>query len=230
MRFWFVRHPFEWYKKHPDMIDWRRHYAEKSKEWRAIRESDKVIYYSHETPKGIVGLFEVTSNCDETVIKGIGKSLYYRINPLFLPNGGQKPRVFSAKNDVGLSLKPMGTVFELKPEQYRKIKSFLLDMDEPMNHEGVVTLFSKIHTYLGYPRIKTIQTRYPDAVVIDSEGKEKRVEFEFDSDDFRKDMEKGKHDPRDCDVIVCWKDGWGHTRPKKLEMIELQSLYGSQTR
>jgi hypothetical protein len=138
---------------------------------------------------------------------------------------------FSPKNDLGLSLKPMGTIFELKREQYRKIKSFLLGMNEPNNHEGVVALFSKAHRMLGYPFIKIIKQGFPDAVAEDCSGKEKNIEFEFDSADFLKDMEKGKHDPNDCDVIVCWRERWGatrqYTRAKRLIVLELEPLYGS---
>jgi hypothetical protein len=204
----------------------RKSFAEKNAAFKAIRRSDKVIYYSHKTPdsplKGIVGLFEVKSNGDWKSIKGTGRVWAYEISSLFLANEGHKPREFSPKNDVGLSLKPMGTVVELKPEQYGKIKSFLLGMDEPTNHEGLVALFSKIHTYLGFPKIKKIGMHYPDAIAIDADGKEKRLEFEFDSSSFPKEG----HNPKECDVIVCWKDGWGFARPKRLQLIELQPHYG----
>lgn len=222
MRFWYVRHPFTWYKKHPNIIDLKKAFAERNAVFKAIRVFHKVVYYSHEPPKGIVGLFEVKSNGGWKSIRGTGRVWAYEISPLFLVNDGDKPRDFSPKREVGLSLRPRGTVVELKPDQYEKIQSFLLGMDEPTNHEGLVTLFSKVHTYLGFPRIKAIRTRYPDAIVIDADGKEKRIEFEFDSSSFSKEG----HDPKECDVIVCWKDGWGFARPRRLELIELQPLYG----
>jgi len=225
-KFWYIRHGFCWYKKNPKIISWNKIYAEKNRDFRTIRKDDKVIYYSHEEPKGIVGLFRVASDYYEL---GVGKTISsrYDIAPLYLPFDGKWPLEFSPTKDVGLSLRPMGAIFELKKDQYRKIKSFLLGMNEPINHEGVVALFSKIHREIGYRLIEKIHQGYPDAIVLDSRGKEKRIEFEFDSADFLKDMEMGKHDPEKCDVIVCWKDGWGATRPSRPKMVELQSLYGS---
>lgn len=232
-RFWHVRHGFNWYKDYPTVIAWHKKFASKNRNWRVMKKEDKIIYSSappadsrDEIPKGIVGLFRVVSDIYEDSVG----NLCYNIEPLYIPKGDEWPMPFSPKNDLGLSLKPMGTIFELKPEEYRKIKSFLLGMNEPENHEGVVTLFSKVHRMLGYPFIKTIRQGYPDAEAGDY-GKEKKIEFEFDSADFLRDMEKGNHDPNDCDAIVCWKDGWGksrkYTRAKRLKMLELEPLYGS---
>lgn len=230
-KFWYIRHSFSWYKENPNVISWNKIDAEKNRDWRTIKKGDKVIYFSHEEPKGIVGLFMVVSKCYEHSV-GKKTSLRYDIKPLYIPKGDGWPMKFSPKKDIRVSLKPMGTIFELKKDQYRKIKSFLLGMNEPINHEGVVTLFSKIHREIGYPFIRDIRQFFPDAIVEDSDGKEKRIEFEFDSADFRKDMQKGTHDPRKCDVIVCWKDSWGATRlidrqTKRLKLVELRSLYGS---
>lgn len=229
--FWYIRHPFSWYENHPNLISWNECYAKNNKDWRSIKIDDKVIYYSHEEPKGIVGIFEVTSKMYKHSFENGPLELCYDVKPLYLPisdgNRSVQPRKFSPKEDVELSLKPKGTIVKLKPDQYRKIKAFLLGMEEPVNHEGVVALFSKIHREVGFPFIKEIRQKYPDIVAEDMNGKEKKIELEFDSDDFRKDMENGKHDPKKCDCIVCWHDGWGQTRPKKLKLIELQALYGS---
>jgi predicted RNA-binding protein with PUA-like domain len=230
-KFWYIRHPFTWYKEHPNLISWNKNYAERNRDYRTIEKDDKVIYFSHEDPKGIVGLFTVVSKCYEHSV-GTKPLLCYDIKPLYIPKGDEWPMKFSPTKDVRISLRPMGTIFELKKDQYRKIKSFLLGMNEPTNHEGVVTLFSKIHREIGYPFIRDINQYFPDAIVEDSDGKEKRIEFEFDSADFLRDMQKGKHDPKECDVIVCWKDSWGATRlidrqTKRLKLVELRALYGS---
>jgi len=224
-KFWYVRHPFSWFKKHPNIISWSK--SEASITFGKVDINDKIIYYSYKEPKGIVGLFEITSKMYEAYPEKSMLEWCYDIKPLYIPKGDEWPKEFSPKHDAELSLRPMGAIFRLKPDQYRKIKSFLLGMNEPTNHEGIVALFSKIHREIGFPLIKEIRQSYPDAIVRDAEGKEKRIEFEFDSDDFRRDMEKGKHDPKECDVIVCWKDGWGQTRPKQLKLVELQLSYGS---
>ena len=235
LKFWYVRQgEFDWYYKHPDIISWKKSSAEgrSGKTFRAIRKSDKVVYYVQNPPKGIIGIFDVKTDCAEKIITGKEPSLYYEISPLFVANGdlekrrgkalmvSQKPKPFVAKNVVGECLRPMGIVFELKPEQYRKIKADLLRMNEPTNHKELENLFIKVHTYFGFQKIEKHQIRYPDAFAIDFNGKEKRIEFEFDSYSFSHDDWK-KHD-----IIVCWKDGWGIARHKGLELIELQPLYG----
>lgn len=242
MQFWFVRHGFDYYKDNPNLISWKVSVAEDSPYFKAFSsinkesDKDKIIYYSPIFPKpstiptGIVGIFEVKS---KRLKKILGKekepSYYYKTAPLFLANGGHKPKKFIAKKVVGKVdgkyLKPEGTVVPLKPEQYRRIKAFLLGMEEPTNHKELENLFIRVHTYLGFQKIEKHQTQYPDMTAIDSEGNEKRIEFEFKSDSFLKE----EHDPNKCDVIVCWEDTWVIDRPspKKLQIKELQPLYGS---
>src|SRR5439155_22607106 len=47
------------------------------------------------------------------------------------------------------------------------------------------------------------------------------IEFEYRSRDFR----THKHDPRGCNVIVCWEHNW-LLAPPKLEVIELRRYFG----
>jgi len=223
-KFWFLRHPFSWYQKKPNIIDIELERADTN--WKNIEKEDKIIYYSHENPKGIIGLFMAISD-PLKYSAGNKKYLGYEIRPLYIPKANDWPKEIIAKEVVGHYLQPMGSIFGLKPDEYSRIKSFLLGMNEPSNHEGVVALFCKIHQEIGYPLIEKIRQGYPDAIVKDANGKAKRIEFEFDSDDFRKDMERGKHDPKKCDVIVCWKNSWGKLAPKRPIILPLQSLYGS---
>lgn len=77
---------------------------------------------------------------------------------------------------------------------------------------------------LGYS-VETIRQGFPDAIVIDytagkrNRGVRKYVEFEYLSSSFARQ----KHDPKECDMIVCWEDNWKN-RPKDLEVLELKSL------
>lgn len=100
MKFWYVRHGFDWYQERPDIISWRVDVAEESnngKAFRSVKKNDKVVYYSHENPIGIIGLFNVEADCAKKILKGGTKpSLYCPISPLYLPNGG-KPVKFVAK-------------------------------------------------------------------------------------------------------------------------------------
>lgn len=76
----------------------------------------------------------------------------------------------------------------------------------PLNESGVIFLFGKIQDTLGI-NIETIQASYPDA-----KGRRKTskgwediwIEFEYRSSQFK----LHNHDPRDCDLIVCWEHDW----------------------
>lgn len=87
----------------------------------------------------------------------------------------------------------------------------------PLNENGVVFLFSKIHDRLGI-NIEAIQPTFPDA-----RGRRKArrgwedvwIEFEYKSSNFK----IHNHDPKECDVIVCWEHDWNDC---PIEVIELK--------
>jgi DNA-directed RNA polymerase delta subunit len=91
----------------------------------------------------------------------------------------------------------------------------------PLNENGVIFLFSKVHHKLGI-NLEAIQPAYPDA-----KGRRKTakgwedvwIEFEYKSSHFK----QHKHDPDVCDVIVCWEHDWKGC-PPELEVIELRKL------
>lgn len=88
----------------------------------------------------------------------------------------------------------------------------------PLNENGVIFLFSKIHDKLGI-NIEAIQVSFPDA-----KGRRRTskgwedvwIEFEFKSSQFK----AHNHDPKECDIIVCWEHNWEDC---PLEVIELRS-------
>jgi len=88
----------------------------------------------------------------------------------------------------------------------------------PLNENGVIFLFSKIHDKLGI-NIEAVQPGFPDA-----KGRRKSrkgwediwIEFEFKSSLFK----AHGHDPRECDAIVCWEHDW---KDCPIEVIELKS-------
>jgi len=88
----------------------------------------------------------------------------------------------------------------------------------PLNENGVIFLFSKIHDRLGI-NIEAVQPGFPDA-----KGRRKSrkgwedvwIEFEFKSSQFK----AHNHDPNECDVIVCWEDDW---KDCPIEVIELKT-------
>ncbi|MDP2730504.1 MAG: winged helix-turn-helix domain-containing protein [Dehalococcoidales bacterium] len=88
----------------------------------------------------------------------------------------------------------------------------------PLNENGVIFLFSKVHDKLGI-NIEAIQPGFPDA-----KGRRKVrkgwediwIEFEFKSSQFK----VHGHDPKGCDAIICWEHDW---KDCPIEVIELKS-------
>ncbi|OGI01116.1 MAG: hypothetical protein A2Y25_09980 [Candidatus Melainabacteria bacterium GWF2_37_15] len=93
---------------------------------------------------------------------------------------------------------------------------------EPINEQGVVFLFGKIHEKLGIT-VEAVKTGFPDCedkrLIDKNKNHWERVliEFEYRSKNF---LEHG-HDPNKCDVIVCWLHDWQEC---PIEVIELKSI------
>ena len=69
-------------------------------------------------------------------------------------------------------------------------------------------------------KIESVSTRFPDAYVRTKKGKSwitEAAEFEMNSSDF----EAHGHDPKECDMIICWKDDW-EKKPINLKVVELR--------
>jgi len=93
----------------------------------------------------------------------------------------------------------------------------------PENELGVVYLFSHVARKLQF-RIEKIRAKYPDCIAYRRSGnseKRVRIEFEFKSSNFR----SHRHDPSECDCIVCWDHDWPDV-PDKIEVIELKRFFG----
>ena len=75
---------------------------------------------------------------------------------------------------------------------------------------------------LGFT-VHRIQSEFPDCEamrrVARGQWQRVRIEFEFESRNFL----KHGHNPKGCDLIVCWTDNWPE-RPKNLEVIELRKV------
>jgi hypothetical protein len=79
----------------------------------------------------------------------------------------------------------------------------MLDKPVPENEMGVVALFAMDCQEHGWT-IERIGAKYPDAIIRNVEGETYRAEFEFVASNFR----DHKHDPRECDLIICWVNDW----------------------
>ncbi len=73
-------------------------------------------------------------------------------------------------------------------------------MFEPNNEMGVVVRFAQVCDEYG-AEIVSIQSAYPDAIIRIGE-EEYRVEFEYYASNFI----QHRHDPRKCDLVICWVD------------------------
>ena len=86
----------------------------------------------------------------------------------------------------------------------------------PSSEQGVVFLFGMVSEELGFS-IEGVWQDFPDCKAkrtinhITGEQQDVWIEFEPKSRDF-------DHDPKKCDLIVCWKDNWPDC---PIEVLEL---------
>ena len=89
----------------------------------------------------------------------------------------------------------------------------------PINEQGVVFLFGKLHKELGII-VEAIQTGFPDAKgrkKIRAGWQEIAIEFEYRSSNFL----SHKHSTEHCDLIICWTHDW---KECPIEVVELKSI------
>lgn len=89
----------------------------------------------------------------------------------------------------------------------------------PINEQGVVFLFGKLHRDLGII-VEAIQTGFPDAKgrkKVRTGWQEISIEFEYRSSNFQ----SHKHSIQHCDIIVCWLHDW---KECPIEVIELKAI------
>lgn len=90
----------------------------------------------------------------------------------------------------------------------------------PDNEQGVVFLFSHLARRRFGLHVERVQAGYPDCLAY-KDGKRIRIEFEYRS----KNFVLHRHNPRDCDWIVCWIDDWP-AKPSRLRVVELRKEFG----
>ena len=75
---------------------------------------------------------------------------------------------------------------------------------KPLNEMGVIVEFAKACEAAGW-EIISIQAAFPDVLIMNSKtGESYRAEFEYNSSSFY----VHKHDPSNCDLIICWVHDW----------------------
>jgi len=95
-------------------------------------------------------------------------------------------------------------------------------LHEPINEGGVMVAFGAVERRLGFA-IRQVRRTFPDCEAVREVARGQWqpvwIEFEFESRNF---LLHG-HDPRKCDVIVCWVHNWPEC-PKNIEVIELSKV------
>ena len=89
----------------------------------------------------------------------------------------------------------------------------------PTNEAGVLFLFGALAKKLGF-MILRVQTEFPDIEALRCVGekwKRVRIELEYESKNFL----LHRHEPKGCELIVCWKHNW-ETCP--VEVLELSMI------
>lgn len=92
----------------------------------------------------------------------------------------------------------------------------------PINENGVIFLFGQVMQDLNM-YVEEIKPGFPDCVGRRFVGKgweRIRIEFEYQSHNFV----AHEHDPKDCDMIICWEHDWPGC---PIEVIELRDIIRS---
>jgi len=96
----------------------------------------------------------------------------------------------------------------------------------PVNELGVMVLFGMVAAGLGL-QVESVQGKFPDCIarrqVAPGKWQHLRIEFEYESKNFK----LHGHDPKGCDMIVCWRHNWKDC-PAEIEVVELCRLFGMQ--
>jgi hypothetical protein len=94
----------------------------------------------------------------------------------------------------------------------------------PTTEGGVMVAFGALAERLGFA-IERIQTAFPDCEALREvpPGKWQRVWIEFEL--YSRNFLEHQHDPRGCDIIVCWVHNWPEC-PEGIEVIELSKIIG----
>ena len=94
----------------------------------------------------------------------------------------------------------------------------------PVNELGVMVLFGMVAAALGL-QVESVQGKFPDCIarrqVAPGKWQYLRIEFEYESKNFK----LHGHDPKGCDMIVCWRHNWKEC-PAEIEVVELCRLVG----
>ena len=88
----------------------------------------------------------------------------------------------------------------------------------PSHEQEVVLLFGLLLPYIdGVLFIEEASDSFPDCIAVDDRGRPVRIEFEVLASSF---LAHG-HDPKGCDLIVCWQNDWPDSPVPVLELKQV---------
>ena len=95
----------------------------------------------------------------------------------------------------------------------------------PTTENGVIFAFGRVAETLGF-EVEQIQMAFPDCEALRevAPGKWQREKIEFEL--FSRNFLEHQHDPKGCDIIVCWVHNWPEC-PEWIEVIELSKVVRS---
>jgi len=92
-----------------------------------------------------------------------------------------------------------------------------------IDEKAVIFLFGRIFRFLNFDDVTVGHEKAGDLDAWAWNEKEMRdtiTEFEAKSRNFKIQ----KHDPKKCNLIVCWEDNWKE-RPSNIDVLELKRLW-----
>jgi hypothetical protein len=93
---------------------------------------------------------------------------------------------------------------------------------EPINEAGVLFAFGVLARRLGFV-VKRWQAEFPDCVAVREMAKGQWQDQNVELEMYSRNSVAHKHDPKQCDVIVCWIHNWPEC-PETIEVIELKKV------
>ena len=199
--------------------------------------------YDWEGPSGVLsiyGMYEVTEPSDGLqgwvpVIRRpeepITETKAWVIKGKRVKNIDERWRVVPKLKSLGVSLPVRNrTINPLTIEQYQAVKQYLLQrkaphlgiMDkEPEYEQEVIAVFARNMEKVGYKKVVHLSTQFPDAILLNLNGKEEEVEFELYASGLQ---EHEKKQPKKWKQVtyICWEnDLRGQERYKSIRIIAL---------
>jgi hypothetical protein len=192
-----------------------------------VRNFDRVSLAA--VPAPLVGMRRVTESVAQMVVNTLMGNGYWR-----LAIGQKQNRGFNHEGHEGTQ-RERGT--ELETCDFLASRGVMKDRpvmgepfdrspmtNAPVNELGVMVLFGMVAAGLGL-QVESVQGKFPDCIarrqVAPGKWQYLRIEFEYESKNFK----LHGHDPKGCDVIVCWKHNWKEC-PAEIEVVELSRLLG----